>query len=65
MYDTSMILTGMEPTAQLATGEVKIFVSFYALYSGVAFVSTMGVFFAPFAHRLMHILQVEPEDVDV
>ncbi len=65
LYNASMILTGMGPAAQLTTGEAKIFVSLYALFSGVAFLSTVGVFFAPFAHRLMHILHVEPEDVDV
>jgi hypothetical protein len=40
----------------------KWFSSFYALYSGVAFLSITAVFFSPIIHRLLHILQVETED---
>lgn len=64
LYNASMILTGMGPAVQLPSDEAKVFVSAYAIFSGVIFLSTVGVFFAPFAHRLMHLLHVEPEDVD-
>jgi len=58
-YNACMILTGMGPVAQLTTDSAKLFASFYALYSGIAFLSTVGVFFAPIAHRFMHMLHVE------
>ena len=61
-YNTSMILTGMGPVAELTTPTAKLFASFYALFSGVIFLSIVAVFFAPFAHRLMHLLRVDPED---
>jgi hypothetical protein len=54
-----MILTGMGPVAEMRTGGAKIFSSFYALYSGVAFLSITAVFFAPIIHRVLHILHVE------
>lgn len=54
-----MILTGMGPIANMTTTGAKLFSSFYALYSGVAFLSITAVFFAPIIHRLLHILQVE------
>lgn len=54
-----MILTGMGPVAEMKTNEAKLFSSFYALYSGVAFLSITAVFFAPIIHRLLHILHVE------
>jgi hypothetical protein len=54
-----MILTGMGPVAEMKTGGAKIFSSFFALYSGVAFLSITAVFFAPIVHRLLHILHVE------
>lgn len=54
-----MILTGMGPVAEMTTTEAKLFSSFYALYSGVAFLSITAVFFAPIVHRLLHILHVE------
>lgn len=59
---SSMILTGMGPVAEMKTSSAKIFSSFYALYSGVAFLSITAVFFAPIIHRLMHILHVEEDD---
>lgn len=59
---SSMILTGMGPVVEMKSDEAKIFSSFYALYSGVAFLSITAVFLAPVVHRLLHILQVERED---
>jgi len=57
-----MILTGMGPVEEMTTEGAKLFSSFYALYSGVAFLSITAVFFAPIIHRLLHILQVEMDD---
>ena len=57
-----MILTGMGPVNEMNTNGAKIFSSIYALYSGVAFLSSTAVFFAPIVHRVMHILQVEQDD---
>lgn len=54
-----LILTGMGPIAEMKTTSAKLFSSFYALYSGVAFLSITAVFFAPIIHRLLHILHVE------
>lgn len=57
-----MILTGMGPVMTMTTPAAKLFSSFYALYSGVAFLSITAVFFAPIIHRLLHILHVEQDD---
>jgi len=54
-----MILTGMGPVVEMRTDTAKLFSSFFALYSGVAFLSITAVFFAPIVHRLLHILHVE------
>lgn len=59
---SSMILTGMGPVAEMKSNGAKMFSSFYALYSGVAFLSITAVFFAPLIHRLMHILHIEKND---
>lgn len=58
-----MILTGMGPVIPLDTDSAKLFSSFYALYSGVAFLTCTAVFFSPIVHRLLHILQVDDEAV--
>lgn len=60
-YMSCMILTGMGPVSEMTNGGAKLFSSFYALYSGVAFLSITAVFFAPIIHRLLHILQVESD----
>ncbi len=61
-YNASMILTGMGPVNVLTSPGAKLFSSLYALFSGVIFLSIVAVFFAPFAHRLMHLLHVDPEE---
>jgi hypothetical protein len=61
-YMACMILTGMGPVAEMKTSTSKLFSSFYALYSGVAFLSITAVFFAPIIHRILHILQVEIDE---
>jgi Ca2+/Na+ antiporter len=62
LYNASMILTGMGPVAVLTTGPAKLFASVYALYSGIAFLSTVAVFFAPIVHRFMHKMHLESEN---
>jgi hypothetical protein len=57
-----MILTGMGPVIEMKTAAAKVFSSFFALYSGVAFLSITAVFFAPIVHRILHILQVELDE---
>jgi hypothetical protein len=66
LYMSSMILTGMGPipNVDITSNAGKLFSSGYALFSGVAFLGTSAVFFAPIFHRILHILQVEINDND-
>jgi uncharacterized protein involved in cysteine biosynthesis len=59
LLNASMILTGMGPVDRLTNDTAKVFASFYSLFSGVAFLSTVAIFFSPIAHRLLHLLHVE------
>ena len=61
-YNASLILTGMGPVNEMHTTAAKLFASFYALFSGIAFLSTVAVIFAPIAHRLLHMLHIPEED---
>lgn len=54
ILNASMILTGMGPVAPLHTAAGKLFASFYALFSGLAFVTASGVLLTP---MLQHILR--------
>ncbi len=61
-YNACMILTGMGPVSVMTTETAKIFSSVYALYSGIAFLTTIAVVFAPIAHRFLHILHIDKEE---
>ena len=57
--NAAMILTGMGPVDRMQTSAGKLFASAYALASGVLFVTTVAVLFAPLVHRFFHNLHVE------
>jgi len=61
LYSASMILGGMGPVAELKTRGGKIFASIYALYSGVALLTSVGVLLAPALHRALHHFHIETE----
>ena len=63
MLNAAMILTGMGPVDVLPTNAAKIFASLYALFSGVVFISMMGLLLSPVAHRLLHKFHVSEEDL--
>jgi hypothetical protein len=49
-----MILGGMGPVDTLTTTGAKLFASAYAIFSGLMFISVMGVVLAPVLHRIIH-----------
>ena len=57
--NAAMILTGMGPLGGLPTPAAKLFAAFYALYSGLVFVTAAAVLVAPFLHRLLHRLHAD------
>lgn len=59
MHNASMILSGMGPVVNIDTIAGKWFSSFYALFSGIAFVTNTGVLLAPVMHRFFHKLHLE------
>jgi len=52
--NASMILSGMGPVGELKTEGGKIFAGCYALFSGVVFLTSMGILLAPAFHRGLH-----------
>ena len=59
LLNASMILTGMGPVDRMATPAAKIFASAYALFSGVAFLTSTAVLLAPAVHRFLHRFHIE------
>jgi hypothetical protein len=57
--NASMILSGMGPVSPLHSTEGKLFAGGYALYSGLALITSSGIMFAPVFHRFLHKFHVE------
>ncbi len=52
--NAAMILSGMGPVATLQTDAGKLFAGFYALFSGLALISIIGIIMAPVVLRFLH-----------
>lgn len=59
IHNASMILSGMGPVVEIKTVAGKWFSSGYALFSGVVFITNVGIILAPAMHRLFHRLHLE------
>jgi len=64
LLNASMILSGMGPVLTTMPDAAKLFASFYALFSGVIFISSVGIVAAPLAHRLLHHFHLDENDKD-
>lgn len=63
-YYASMILSGEGPPPDPTLPgreiiQLHIFAGFYALFSGVTFITTIGVLLAPAVHRFLHRFHME------
>jgi hypothetical protein len=61
LLNASMILGGMGPVDKMETDQIKIFASFYALYSGVILLASVGILIAPIFHRFLHRFHLADE----
>jgi hypothetical protein len=59
LHNASMILSGMGPVVNIDTTIGKLFSSFYALFSGVIFITNIGFMLAPAIHRFFHRMHVQ------
>lgn len=67
LLNASMILSGMGPMIEpgiVLSKSAKLFASAYALFSGVAFISTIGILIAPIAHRFFHKMHLQDTSGD-
>lgn len=60
--NASMILSGMGPLSPLTTYSGKLFAGMYALFSGLTFITVVGVILSPFVHRVFHRFLLESEE---
>ena len=65
LLNASMILSGMGPVVEssiVLTKTAKVFASIYAIFSGVTFLTTFGIFLTPVLHRFFHKLHLEENE---
>lgn len=60
--NASMILTGMGPVNSLEGNSAKVFAGIYAIYSGVSFLTIIGILISPIVHRFLHKMHLERND---
>jgi xanthine/uracil permease len=62
LVNASMILTGMGQVDRAETDAAKWFASLYAIYSGVAFLTSAAVILSPIVHRFLHKFHLDMEE---
>ena len=62
LLNASMILTGMGPIEPAPNDAAKLFASFYAIYSGVAFLTSVAVLFGPVLQRFLHRFHLDIQE---
>lgn len=58
-HNASMLLSGMGPVLNNLCDTGIWFSSFYALFSGIVFITNIGFILAPVIHRFFHKLHLE------
>lgn len=59
--NAAMVLGGMGPVDIMPNNAAKIFAGSYAIFSGVVFLTTVAVLFAPLVHRLLHTMHIDDD----
>ena len=62
LHNASMILSGMGPVVEIKTVGGKWFSSLYALFSGVVFITNIGIILAPALHRMYHRVHLAEDE---
>lgn len=62
--NAAMIMGGMGPVNPFTTVSGKLFAGFYALYSGLGLLVTVGFIAAPLLHRFFHYFHMDLNDSD-
>ncbi len=65
VLNAAMILTGMGPVATMPDRPSKIFATAYALFSGVVFLSAVGIVLSPVFHRILHHFHLDEQNEQV
>ncbi|MBK8036494.1 MAG: hypothetical protein IPK22_05070 [Verrucomicrobiaceae bacterium] len=59
---TSVGDTNARQSKPLVSDAAELFAFFYALFSGLVFISVIGIVLAPAAHRALHLFHLDEDD---
>lgn len=59
LHNAAMLLGGMGPVVEMQSTGAKLFSSGYALFSGVVFITNIGLLLTPVIHRVLHHFHVQ------
>ncbi|MFQ6573227.1 hypothetical protein [Pseudomonas sp. UM16] len=62
IFNATLLLGGVGPVILPDSVGGKLFFAAYGLYVGLVFVATIGLIFAPIAHRLLHRFHFDDGD---
>jgi hypothetical protein len=57
--NAAMLMGGMGPVNVLHSESAKVFAGIYALYCGFVVLVSVGIFFTPIFHRILHLFHLE------
>ncbi len=60
--NAAMLLSGEGPLASLKTAGGKMFAGVYAIFCGIAIITSTAVIFAPVVHRIFHKFHLADEN---
>jgi hypothetical protein len=60
--NSAMIVGGMGPVDVLTNQPAKVFAGFYAIFSGVVFLSVFGLLIGPIFHRFLHRFHLDNDE---
>lgn len=62
LHNSAMLLSGMGPVLQSYPDvPSKLFSSFYAMFSGIVFITNIGLILTPIIHRVFHRLNLDDD----
>jgi hypothetical protein len=61
LHNASMILSGMGPVLTLQSNAAKLFSSFYAIFSGIMFITNIGILLAPAMKHFLKTMHLEED----
>lgn len=65
VLNAAMILTGMGPVSPVRSSAAKVFAIFYAIFSGIFFLTMVALLLAPAVSHFLHHFHIELDELEL